>query len=65
MVVIVNIDVLVKMEANAMQMMDIVFVCQVIRAVDVNCYVHREHTVICVYKNVNVEVIMFVIREQV
>lgn len=53
------------MEENVIHVMDIVFVYLVLQVIDVNHYVHKEHLDICVYKNVNVEMIMFVIHEQV
>jgi hypothetical protein len=65
MVGIVHIDVHVKMEENVMLKMDIVFVYLVSRVIDVNLYVRKELLDICVYKNVNVELIMFVIHEMV
>jgi hypothetical protein len=65
MVVIVYIDVYVKMEENVILVMDIVFVYLDLQVIDVNHCVHKVHLDICVYKNVNVEMIMFVIHEQV
>ena len=62
---IVHIDVYVKMEENVMLEMDIVFVYLVLQVIDVNLYVHRDLLDICVCKNVNVEVIIFVIHELV
>jgi hypothetical protein len=65
MVEIVYIDVYVKMEENVIRVMDIVFVYRVLQEIDANLYVHKVHLDICVYKNVNVVLIMFVIHEQV
>jgi hypothetical protein len=65
MVVIVSIDVYVKMAENVILVMDIVFVYRVLQVIDVNYYVLKVHLDICVYKNVNVEMKMFVIHEQV
>lgn len=65
MVEIVFIDVCVKMEENVIREMDIVFVWRVLPEIDVNQCVLKEHLDICVYKDVNVELRVFVIHEQV
>ena len=62
---IVYIVVYVKMEANVIRVMDIVFVCRDLLVVDVNPCVHKARSDICVYKSVNVELTIFVILEQV
>ena len=65
MVGIVYIDVHVKMEENVILVMVIAFVYRVLRVIDVNLHVRMVLLDICVCKNVNVEVIIFVIHEQV
>ena len=65
MVEIVFIDVRVKMEENVIREMDIVFVWRGLREIDVNQCVLKVHLDICVYKDVNVDLRVFVIHEQV
>ena len=65
LVAIVLKNVRVKTEANVIHVMVIVFVRWVLREIDVNRRVHKEHLVTCVYRIVNVETMLIVILERV